>query len=151
MMKQSIRAFGLGLLASAAALSFFDNISKEETMTNEEMIRLLEEQNYTVLTDDEMNEQPAIPESKEPATPAEEENIEPVESVTGKKEMTITIASGMSSADIVKALENAGVIEDAQSFNAYLKENKYASKLQIGTFTFSPNMSNEEIVSILIK
>ncbi|OKL38378.1 hypothetical protein BLL40_01450 [Domibacillus mangrovi] len=57
----------------------------------------------------------------------------------------------MSSDDIIDALKKAGVIDDKGSFNTYLKENEYSSKLQIGTFTFSADMPNEEIASMLIK
>lgn len=154
MTKQSVRSFGFGLLAATAAFLLFDYPSKEQLLSNEEMIQLLEEYNYTVLTNDEFNEQLAKIASMETISPAkaEKERLTGDESaVSESKEIEVTIKAGMSSDDIIDALKKAGVIDDEVSFNTYLKENKYSSKLQIGTFTFSTDMSNEEIASTLIK
>jgi rhodanese-related sulfurtransferase len=153
MTQQSVRSFGFGLIAAAAALFLFDYTSKDQPLSNEEMIQLLEENNYTVLTADGLTEQPAETKPVETVPPAEKEQTVQEESFAESKGTTVTIEieSGMSSDDVVGVLKKAGVIEDEESFNTYLTEIKYASKLQIGTFTLSPNMSNEEIASTLIK
>jgi rhodanese-related sulfurtransferase len=153
MTQQSVRSFGFGLIAAAAALFLFDYTSKDQTLSNGEMIQLLEENNYTVLTADGLTEQPAETKPAETVPPAEKEQTVQKESVAESKGTTVTIEieSGMSSDDVVGVLKKAGIIEDVESFNTYLTEIKYASKLQIGTFTFSPDMSNEEIASTLIK
>ncbi|OAH56021.1 MULTISPECIES: endolytic transglycosylase MltG [Bacillaceae] len=154
MTKQSVRSFGFGLLAAAAAFFLFDYTLKDQLLSNEEMIQLLEENNYTVLTTNELNEQPAKTASVETISPAEAEKEQIMgneSAVSESKEITVTIKAGMSSDDIIDALKKARVIDDEESFNTYLKENEYSSKLQIGTFTFSTDMSNEEIASTLIK
>ncbi|WP_083566187.1 endolytic transglycosylase MltG [Domibacillus mangrovi] len=154
MTKQSIRSFGFGLLAATATFFLFDYMSKDQLLSNEEMIQLLEEDNYTVLTNNELNEQLVKKASVETISPAnaEKERIRADESaISESKEITVTIKAGMSSDDIIDALKKAGVIDDKGSFNTYLKENEYSSKLQIGTFTFSADMPNEEIASMLIK
>ncbi|MGG3450992.1 endolytic transglycosylase MltG [Domibacillus aminovorans] len=154
MTKQSVRSFGFGLLAAAAAFFLFDYTLRDQLLSNEEMIQLLEENNYTVLTTNELNEQLAKTASIETISPAEAEKEQIMgneSAVSESKEITVTIKAGMSSDDIIDALKKARVIDDEESFNTYLKENEYSSKLQIGTFTFSTDMSNEEIASTLIK
>ena len=48
--------------------------------------------------------------------------------------MIITVKSGMSSEDIAIILQEKGVITDSSEFNHYLVLNKYANKMQIGTY-----------------
>ncbi len=154
MTKQSVRSFGFGLLAAAAAFFLFDYTLRDQLLSDEEMIQLLEENNYTVLTTNELNEQLAKTASIETISPAEAEKVQIMgneSAVSESKEITVTIKAGMSSDDIIAALKKARVIDDEESFNTYLKENEYSSKLQIGTFTFSTDMSNEDIASTLIK
>lgn len=143
MKKQSLRSFGFGLLAAAAALFLFNYTSKDQ---------LLEKDHYTVLTTDELHEKMAKTIPVETTSSAEKKQITKKESAASKsKEITVTIEAGMSSDDVINALKKANVITDEKSFNTYLTENGYTSKLQVGTFTFSANMSNEEIASALVK
>lgn len=47
-------------------------------------------------------------------------------------------------------LEHEGLIENNNHFNQYIKSNGYQHRIRSGTFTLSPSMSLEEIVSNLI-
>ncbi len=64
---------------------------------------------------------------------------------------TIEVVSGMGSYEIAKLLEDADIIEDAADFDAYLNSNGYSTKLEIDTYTFSSDMTYEEIAKALIK
>ena len=55
----------------------------------------------------------------------------------------------MTSEQIARALENAGIVESASEFDRWLKNNKYSNRLHVGTFTLSPEMSFEEIATEL--
>ncbi|OMP67673.1 endolytic transglycosylase MltG [Domibacillus epiphyticus] len=155
MTKQSLRSFGFGLLAASAALFVFDYTSTEKTLTEEEMISALEENNYSVQIEEEKNEKlekkPVEAEPVNTEAPVKGESPEQEQQNVEKNKIKVTIETGMSSKDVVNELAEAGVIDDAESFNTYLTENDFASDLQIGTFTFSPNMSDEEIAKTLTK
>ncbi|MDO5127752.1 MAG: hypothetical protein Q4D54_08385, partial [Eubacteriales bacterium] len=71
------------------------------------------------------------------------------EAVSGN--LSITVTSGMGSESVAAMLQSAGIIDDALSFDNFLIEKGYATKLEVGTFYFSDNMSFEEIAQILMK
>lgn len=66
-------------------------------------------------------------------------------------EATIEVVSGMGSYQIAQLLEDAGIIEDAADFDAFLNANGYSTKLKVNTYTFNSDMTYEEIAEKLIK
>ncbi len=62
---------------------------------------------------------------------------------------TITIRSGSSGNAIAKQLQQAGIIADSKEFLKVVDKLGVATRLQVGTFTLSSNMSYEEIARIL--
>lgn len=79
-----------------------------------------------------------VPENT-PETPASDEKI------------SFTIAAGQTSDTIARNLYDAGLVDNAAEFNAYLVENGYDSKIRTGTFSISPNASYWDIANTLIK
>lgn len=63
----------------------------------------------------------------------------------------ITVSKGMSSEQISKLVQDAGIIEDYMDFDKYLNENGYSNKLSVNTFNLNSNMSYEEIAKELTK
>ena len=64
--------------------------------------------------------------------------------------ISITISGNSDSADLADRLYDAGIIEDAEDFDAYLVKNGYDTKLQPGSYEFSSGMTYAEIVAELL-
>lgn len=63
---------------------------------------------------------------------------------------SITVEPGMTARQISKLLEEEGVVANAKDFERYSKNGEIATKLQLGTHTFEPNLSHAEIGEILV-
>lgn len=144
MKKQSIRAFGFGLLAATAALFFSDQLTSEQPaeLSNEQMIQQLQDANYVVQKEE--NEQAPIQQSETIQT--KNNSQQPTAA-----SVTVSIETGMSSNEIAARLKKNGIIEDSSSFNQFLIKNGYADKLQIGSFVFKGGMTEKEVADILTK
>ncbi|MCR4842451.1 MAG: endolytic transglycosylase MltG [Eubacterium sp.] len=62
---------------------------------------------------------------------------------------TITIKGNDDSVDVADRLEDAGIVESASEFDAYLVSNGYDTKLSPGTYEVTSDMSFSEIVDAL--
>ena len=62
-----------------------------------------------------------------------------------------TITRGESSSAVCQALEAAGLVEDAGTFDRYLCDNGYATRLVAGTYRIPVNATEEEVIEIIIK
>ncbi len=81
--------------------------------------------------------------SPAPSEPDAEEELPEGESVR------FTISSGSGSYSICRDLEQAGLVEDAGAFDAFLNENGYSRRLRTGTFSIPAGAGMEEIARIL--
>jgi UPF0755 protein len=63
--------------------------------------------------------------------------------------MQFVIQKGSTARTIAANLQNAGLINDARLFEAYLRVNGLAEKLQAGAYTLSPSMTPVEIAVTL--
>lgn len=63
--------------------------------------------------------------------------------------MQFVVQPGSTARTIAENLQNAGLINDARLFEAYLRANGLAAKLQAGKYTLSPHMTPVEIAGIL--
>ena len=63
---------------------------------------------------------------------------------------TITVTDNDGSESVSRKLADAGIVENADSFNKYLINNGYATKLQNGKIKVSNDMSYDKIAEILI-
>lgn len=64
---------------------------------------------------------------------------------------SITIKSGSGSETVCRQLEEAGLIENAASFNQYLIDNGYSKKICVGTYEIRMGTTEEEIAKIITK
>ncbi|WP_010097004.1 hypothetical protein [Ornithinibacillus scapharcae] len=67
------------------------------------------------------------------------------------KSYTLTIKSGMPSSEISNALEANGIINNSDEFIAYLEDEGYAVRIQLGDFKLTSDMSHYEIAEALTK
>ncbi|MCR5654322.1 MAG: hypothetical protein K6G07_01600 [Lachnospiraceae bacterium] len=77
------------------------------------------------------------------------EVTENTDTISVKNEVTVTVAGGDGSYAVAKKLENAGAIDSAAKFDAYLCEKKYDRILVTGKHTIPAGASEEEIAKIL--
>lgn len=66
-----------------------------------------------------------------------------------KKVMHLNINEGMSSKEVSKQMEKAGVIQDAEEFNDYLAAKKWQQSIQIGDYELTSDMGLQEIAETI--
>ncbi len=74
------------------------------------------------------------------------------EATTEKKgtvKAKITVTSGMDSSTVAELLADAGIVDDAEKFDAFLNEKGYATDIKINTSEFNNAMTYEEIAKQL--
>ena len=62
---------------------------------------------------------------------------------------SITIVGGDGSYTVAKKLQEAGIVNSADSFDTFLCERGYDKKLRTGTFQIPANASDEQIARIV--
>ncbi|KMY54759.1 hypothetical protein AC623_13130 [Bacillus sp. FJAT-27231] len=156
MNKQSVRAFAFGLLAASLALFVYQEAAgaNSTSLSKSAMIQKLEKEHYVVLTAKEdiqqKQEKEQLQQKLNRFTAKNDQNGSPKKEKTRQKNSyTLRIESGMSSSEVGRLLEKAGVIEDSEKFNTYLTDNGYAEKLQVGEHTVHPSMSMKEMAVVL--
>ncbi|MFD1705409.1 hypothetical protein ACFSCZ_01420 [Siminovitchia sediminis] len=65
------------------------------------------------------------------------------------KVMHLHIQDGMTSKDVSKQMEEAGVIDDADSLNEFLASQNWQQAIQIGKYEVNSEMSIKEIAEII--
>lgn len=70
---------------------------------------------------------------------------------TAPKPFTLTIKDGMSTADVAKELENAGIVSSARDYATFLVETGYHTKVRSGTYQLKQGMSFKQITKVLVK
>jgi len=65
--------------------------------------------------------------------------------------VSVTIQAGTGSAAVCKQLEEAGLIENAHSFDRYLIDNGYSKKISIDSFEVPVGATEDEIAKIITK
>lgn len=63
----------------------------------------------------------------------------------------ITVDRGDSSESVSRSLEEAGLVEDAGSFDQYLCSNGYAKRICVGTYKIPVGTSEKEIAEIITR
>lgn len=63
--------------------------------------------------------------------------------------VTVTVKKGASSGSVSNRLQEAGLVEDAKSFDNYLCNNGYSRSINPGTYEIVPGTSEEEIAKII--
>lgn len=153
MNKSTIRAFAAGIIFTSALVggySYAFPIEKKASLTLEDAKEILELNGYKIQSAEtskkETASKPQVRESISDAkAPAESEQAEKPSAVS----YTLTVESGMTPEKIAEVLENEGIFENGVVFLQYLKENHLIKRIQIGQYTFTPDMELTEIVKLL--
>ncbi|RFU64289.1 hypothetical protein D0469_18985 [Peribacillus saganii] len=64
---------------------------------------------------------------------------------------TLTIKSGMTSDKIADILVSREILENRKAFEKYMKDNNLQSKIQVGEFVVTSNMSVEQMVNTITR
>lgn len=127
----------------------------EEELANEENEEAPEEETASTKEKDEEAEEQKKADEKEKAEKEEKEKAkdekeeEDKEEESAPKTVTINIPSGMASSQISALLQEEKIIDNAEDFNAYLQDNDYSLRVQIGTHKLTQGMSFYEIAEAL--
>ncbi|MGX2960466.1 hypothetical protein JNUCC23_14520 [Peribacillus sp. JNUCC 23] len=153
MNKSTIRAFAAGIIFTSALVggySYVFPIEKKASLTLEEAKVMLEHNGYKIQSAETSKKEATskqqasetISDAKKRAIPIQAEKPSAVS-------YTLTVESGMTPEKIAEVLENEGIFENGIVFLQYLKENQLIKRIQIGQYTFTPNMELTEIVKML--
>lgn len=63
--------------------------------------------------------------------------------------VTVEIKKGDNSAAVAQRLEEAGVVDDADAFNAYLEQGGYSNRLIVGSYKLTPGESYASLAKTL--
>ena len=88
-------------------------------------------------------------ETTEDTTQEDAEDVKTEDSTSNS--ITISVKSGMGSYEVSTLLKDAGIIDDASDFDVYLNENGYSTKIEVGEYKFTDDMTYEEIANMLIE
>lgn len=173
MSKRTLMAFSFGIFFTVSIIGtyYYAFSDENETISQKEAKDLLKEKNYVILTKSKYNQ---LVEGKSDATKnqgkketgkketikeekstPEKEVVPQKESVVKKNEDVISyqlqITSGMTSEGIAEVLERQGIIKDHSELSAFLDNNGYSTKIQLGEFTVTSEMGFEQIARIITK
>ena len=89
------------------------------------------------------------PPAKEPAKDTNEMTKQDEDKPSGETAGSITIVGGDGSYTVAKKLQEAGIVNSADSFDTFLWGRGYDKKLRTGTFQIPANASDEQIARIV--
>lgn len=160
MKKHSLRSFAIGMLLSASIIGSFyyylENKSQEQaTISVSEATSYLQTKGFTVLAEDEYNNlQKQIAEKKQEqaksaANEKEKTQEEPTEEQQDNIAYTLKVKSGMSISEIAELLYKEKIVKDQEEFETYLIDNGYHTKIQVGSFPLTSDMSHKKLPKLL--
>ena len=164
-----LRGLGIGIIVTALVMGITKD--RKEPLTEAEIRAMaleigMVDSNSLKLTDTQASGEPdsfsGTPEPGEPSGdegPGEgedgEEPEEPEEPSGDEGQpdegITVEIEPGAGSRAICRMLEEAGLIEDADSFDRYLIDNGYSKRIRVGTYVIIPGTDPEEIARIITR
>ncbi len=164
-----LRGLGIGIIVTALVMGITKD--RKEPLTEAEIRAMaleigMVDSNSLKLTDTQASGEPdsfsGTPEPGEPSgdeRPGEgedgEEPEEPEEPSGDEGQpdegITVEIEPGAGSRAICRMLEEAGLIEDADSFDRYLIDNGYSKRIRMGTYVIIPGTDPEEIARIITR
>ena len=177
-LKYYLRGLGIGMIVTALILGIsFSHRQGQETQTlTDDQIRERAEQ-LGMVDSSELTEASPEPETEEAMTTtsepettvAPENTMEPETTVAPENTMepeatpqpetiaaseaaqtvTVTVKKGASSGSVSSRLQEAGLVEDAKTFDNYLCNNGYSRSINPGTYEIVPGTSEEEIAKII--
>lgn len=167
MNKRSLRSFAFGLFAASSIIGAYTAYSGSGTaektdkqITTEQAEKVLSAAGYTAIAKDEYDElitakdkaerdaqQAKADAEKKAAEQKETDNADSNQPVSYK----LKIKSGMNPAEIAETLAKQKIIKDKDEFEAFLIDNDYHTKVQVGTFRVYSDMSFREIAEKITK
>ncbi|MEH6940402.1 endolytic transglycosylase MltG [Bacillus sp. JJ722] len=136
MTRGSIRGFAAGLLIATLIIGGFyiDKNNKEKSLSLAELKAASNKLGYELVE----KTKPAV------SKPSKTTTSQPI---TYK----LAIKKGMSSEDIGAILKKNNIIKDTSLFASYLRKNHLTTKIQIGEFTVTSDMTTAEIANTITK
>ena len=127
-----------------------EEVTTEEKTTEE---KTTEEKTTEATTEEKTTEEKTTEEKTTEEKTTEEKTTEATtekasDDKSGDK-VSITVTSGMPSETISKLLEDNGLVDSADDFNAWLIEKGYEDDLHVGTFEIKKGSSFDEIAKLL--
>lgn len=169
MNKRSLRSFAFGLFAASSIIGAYTVYSGSGTaektdkqITTEQAEKVLSAAGYTAIAKDEYDEliaakDKAERDAQQAKADAEKKAAEQKETETDKADSNqpvsykLKIKSGMNPAEIAETLAKQKIIKDKDEFEAFLIDNDYHTKVQVGTFRVYSDMSFREIAEKITK
>ncbi|KIL48529.1 hypothetical protein KP77_23160 [Jeotgalibacillus alimentarius] len=149
--RRSIRATGLGMMASAlvlySAVYFFNSAPDSEAADTNENEVILSSEEYNTLQQELVEWEERVHSLEREAA----ELSEPEEEGEGEQitRMILTIESGMTSPEISEQLFSYGLIDNEDSFNEYLADQSLTDNIQIGQYDLNSTMTVEQIAKLI--
>lgn len=139
------RAEALGMVQEESLLDSFD---KPAEKTDTEDSAALETDTETTESTGEDNADDTSSTEHIETTETEPETTEET-AATDVRIVTFTVVSGMNSWNVAKILEDQGVIESADEFDAYLESNGYSASIVTGEYSVSIDSDYETIAKLI--
>ena len=140
MNRGSLRGFASGLLIATVLVGglYYIEESDDKPLTLEELTTESERLGYTLTKKEEDTP------SQVSITPS---SVEKGEELSTSYQLDITY--GMNSKDIADLLQHNEIIDDANRFQNYLKDNKLTTSIQIGSYDLIETMTYEQIAQTI--
>ncbi|MCE4047043.1 MULTISPECIES: hypothetical protein [Bacillaceae] len=167
MNKRSLRSFAFGLFAASSiigAYTVYTGSQKADTdkqITTEQAEKVLSAKGFTTVANEDYEELVAAKEQAEKAAQQAKADKKAAETEEAKQAETekadepisykLKIKSGMSPGEIADTLTKEKIIKDKDEFEAFLIDNDYHTKVQVGTFRVYSDMSFREIAEKITK
>ena len=143
MKAETMRNFAAGILVAAGILGAVYYLGPSKgTGTVEEMKSALASKGYVVHTQEEWN--------KASGVKTTDKNSETA-TVEKKEKVKITVAEGMTSIDVGKALAQEKLIEKSRIFTDEVEKRGLSTKLRPGTYEVERGMTLDQIISSFFK
>lgn len=149
MNKRNVRSFLFGIIFATSVLAiyyYFLNDVKDATIDTSSAKTLLLDENYIVLTEQEL-----IDAKEEAVQEAIVSLLDEEEPVVEDDYLTysLVVRPGVNATTITTLLAENGIVDDEAEFQLYLTSNGYSKKIRVGTYELNSTMSYEEIVNII--
>lgn len=142
MSKQSVRGFGIAIFFVGALIYSMNslNIPLPGVDPDAAAKKEIEELQQQLTTAQQQLEEAKS--AKKEASDEEEKGEEVIET-------TISVFRGNTAYDISRKLQDEGIIDNALQFELFLANGEYSRRIQIGEFTVSSDMTEEELAKAL--
>lgn len=172
-LKYYLRGLGIGMIVTALILGIsFSHRQGQETQTltddqireRAEQLGMVDSSELTLAALQNSVQQQTQASTEEPETTPEPETTVATENTTepeatpqpetiaaseAAQTVTVTVKKGASSGSVSNQLQEAGLVEDAKTFDNYLCNNGYSRSINPGTYEIAPGTSEEEIAKII--